>query len=158
MAVSLLTIVFLLSGCKSSGLIAAAALGGLAGGAEAMGEKSRREAALVRGSFGSDVDCSELQGASVVAHGGIFLGTLTSEYNSDSVLNEYGKYGSDYSNTSIWNDYSKYGGQLSALSPFNDLAANPPFIVRGGRAIGRLTVDEFATGSVNPYLIKSCDF
>lgn len=183
MAVSLLTTVILLPGCNA-GLIAAAA----AGGAKAWSETASKDADFNRKltlekqqlennretnrlnnehraklglsqalSSGESIDCYALQGALVIAHDGTFLGKLTSEYNSDSVLNEYGEYGSDYSNTSIWNDYSEYGGQISALSPFNEFAT-PPFIIKEGRAVGKLTVNPLKNGSVNPYLIKSCNF
>jgi hypothetical protein len=61
--------------------------------------------------YGQNV-CSILAGATIVADDGVFLGSLTSSYSSDSILNEYGTHGSQYSAQSIWNQYGVYGGPI----------------------------------------------
>ena len=39
----------------------------------------------------------------------VYLGKLNaSEYDSESIWNEYGSYGNSYSSTSIWNEYSSF--------------------------------------------------
>jgi hypothetical protein len=74
-----------------------------------------------------------------------FLGCLTcSEYASDSIRNEYGRYGSSYSSTSITNEYSEYGSPYSSTSACNEYASDPPVVVDpSGRYYGRLTLNEY---------------
>ena len=58
----------------------------------------------------------------LVAQDGQFLGKITdNQYDSDSILNEYGPYGSQYSNTSIFNEYSPYGSPYGQFSINNRL-------------------------------------
>lgn len=73
----------------------------------------------------------------------VFLGCLScSRFESDSVLNSFGKYGSEFSSDSIWNQFSQYGGQFSAYSPCNRMATDPPVVVdRDGGFYGYLTVN-----------------
>jgi hypothetical protein len=62
-----------------------------------------------------------LEGCVIVADDGQPLGVITqNEFASNSLLNEYGKYGNKYSSTSIFNEYGTYGGEYSRLSPFNE--------------------------------------
>lgn len=74
----------------------------------------------------------------------VYLGCLTSSpYDSDSVWNDYGKYGNPYSSKSIWNPYSTYGNEFSSYSPFNEFASYPPIIVDSrGNFYGYLTANE----------------
>lgn len=75
----------------------------------------------------------------------VYLGKInSSEYDSDSIWNEYGNYGNSYSSTSIWNEYGSYGSEYSQYSPFNEYAAYPPVIVDArGNFYGYFTVNEF---------------
>jgi hypothetical protein len=102
--------------------------------------------------------CQFISGASLVAQDGKFLGKLTSQYSSDSILNEYGTHGSQYSSDSIWNQYGTYGGAYSSFSPFNQYTSTPPLLVKGGKVIARLTVNKNLRADVNPYIVKSCEF
>jgi hypothetical protein len=102
--------------------------------------------------------CQIIAGASVIADDGKFLGRLTNSYSADSILNEYGTHGSEYSSESIWNQYGQYGGQYSNQSPFNQYTSTPPLLVKGGKAIARLTVNNNLRGAINPYIVKTCDF
>lgn len=102
--------------------------------------------------------CQIVSGASVIAEDGTFLGKLTNQYSSDSVLNEYGSHGSQYSSESIWNQYGSYGSEYSSQSPFNRYTFSPPILVKGGKVIGHLTVNKSVKAAVNPHIVKSCDF
>ena len=74
-----------------------------------------------------------------------YLGKLvTNKYDSDSIWNEYGKYGSKYQTDSIWNEYGKYGSKYQSTSAFNPYATKPPIIVTdSGEFVGYLTANEF---------------
>ena len=75
----------------------------------------------------------------------VYLGKLNaSEYDSESIWNEYGSYGSSYSSNSIWNEYSSYGSDYSSYSPFNEYATYPPVIVDAqGNFYGYFTVNKY---------------
>ena len=81
------------------------------------------------------------------AHDGQFLGYLSSQYDSNSLFNQYGPYGSKYSPTSIFNQYAQYGSKYSALSPFNKYTATPPTIYINGREFGKLTANKYIAGA-----------
>lgn len=50
---------------------------------------------------------------------------------------------SEYDSESIWNEYSSYGSDYSSYSPFNEYAAYPPVIVDAkGNFYGYFTVNE----------------
>lgn len=74
-----------------------------------------------------------------------FLGCIScSEYDSDSILNEYGPHGSRYSSESIHNHYSEYGSPYSSYSACSRYASDPPVIVDGeGGFYGRLTLNKY---------------
>lgn len=74
-----------------------------------------------------------------------YLGCLNcDEIASDSIFNEYGRYGNKYSATSIWNRYGQYGSSYSQYSPWNAFASNPPVIVdEDGNFYGYFTVNEY---------------
>jgi hypothetical protein len=75
----------------------------------------------------------------------VFLGCINcSQYDSDSIFNEYGTYGSKYSDTSIWNPYGTYGSRYSDDSPWNPYASNPPVVVdHDGNFYGYFTANQF---------------
>lgn len=85
----------------------------------------------------------------------LYLGTITDEFALDSIFNDFGTYGSQFSSESIWNMFGEYGGQFSAYSPFNRLSSSPPLIVKGGKVIGRLTVNKLMPSAVDPNWLKS---
>ena len=102
--------------------------------------------------------CALIAGASIVAHDGEFLGELSSEFASRSVLNQYGNFGSQYSSTSIWNTYGQYGGKYSDLSPFNGYTNTPPMLLINGKVVAYLTVNKSISNGINPYVLKTCEF
>ena len=60
----------------------------------------------------------------------VYLGTISSRcYWSESIVNEYGRYGSEYSSVSISNEYGRYGSPYSSYSAFNEYASHPPGIL-----------------------------
>jgi hypothetical protein len=77
-----------------------------------------------------------------------YLGCLNcSQYEADSVFNQYGEHGSRYSNASIWNHYGDFGSAYSTNSACSPYATDPPVIIDpNGNAYGRVTVNQYATG------------
>lgn len=75
----------------------------------------------------------------------VYLGKLNgSEYDSESIWNEYGKYGSKYNSESIWNEYGKYGSEYSQYSPFNEYASHPPVLKdKNGKFYGYFTLNRY---------------
>jgi len=96
-----------------------------------------------------------LEGTLIVADDGQFLGVITTnKFNSDSITNEYGKYGSQYNSNSIFNKYGNYGSEYSSLSPFNKYTSTPPKICDGnGNFIAYLTANRYLTPRVDPLLL-----
>lgn len=84
-----------------------------------------------------------------------FLGGISDEFQPDSIFNDYGTHGSGYSSSSIWNEYGSFGGKYSSHSPFNSYSSTPPYIVKDGKVIGRLTVSKYVAGAVDPHWLKS---
>lgn len=82
----------------------------------------------------------------------VYLGCLNcSEYDSNSIWNEYGTYGSSYNSKSIWNSYGTYGSSYNTDSPWNTYGSNPPVVVdKNGDFYGYFTV--------NSYKSKRADF
>jgi hypothetical protein len=79
-----------------------------------------------------------------------FLGCFCSEYDADSLLNQYSSYGSEYSRTSIFNRYSEFGSPYSTYSACNEYASDPPVVVtKDGEFVGRLTTNRYAPGSLS---------
>ncbi|MBD1881107.1 hypothetical protein [Coleofasciculus sp. FACHB-T130] len=63
------------------------------------------------------------------------LGVVSSnQYATESICNQYGKYGSRYSSTSVWNEYGKYGSPYSTIGAYNPRGHKPPLIVFEGGA------------------------
>ena len=102
--------------------------------------------------------CSTIAGASIIANDGKYLGKVANEYDTDSILNEYGTYGSEYSLDSIWNEYGIYGSEYSSNSSFNEYTSTPPALVKNGRAIAYLTVNKYLQNPISPNFIKTCTF
>lgn len=79
----------------------------------------------------------------------VYLGCLScSQYETDSVWNQYGDYGSKYASSSMWNTYGDYGGKYSSYSPCNQYTNTSPVIVDGaGAYYGHLSVSSIYAGS-----------
>jgi hypothetical protein len=74
-----------------------------------------------------------------------YLGCLNcSEYDGNSVFNQFGSFGSPYSSSSIANQFSEFGSVYSMYSACNPYATDPPVIVDGnGQFYGRLTINQY---------------
>ncbi len=79
-----------------------------------------------------------------------YLGTIDNEFASDSIFNDFGVYGNEFGAKSIWNDFGSFGGEFSAHSPFNKFSSSSPLIVKNKKIIGRLSVNQFEAGAVDP--------
>lgn len=78
-----------------------------------------------------------------------FLGCLNcSDYSSDSVWNEYSRYGflNDFG---VWNPFGDYASPFSSYSMCNEYATDPPVIVdKDGNFYGRLSINPYISGNV----------
>ena len=92
----------------------------------------------------------------IIANDGTYLGKLTlNDFDTDSLLNEFGPYGNEFSPNSIFNQFGTYGSEFASQSPFNEFSYSPPKIFINGKFYANLTVNEFITGKkVNPKGIK----
>ncbi|MEQ9287240.1 MAG: hypothetical protein RIG77_10050 [Cyclobacteriaceae bacterium] len=97
-----------------------------------------------------------LNGASIIAQDdeNTYLGKISNKYDSESILNKYGRYGDKHSTTSIWNEYGQFGGQHGLYSPFNKYSTSPPIIIKNGKTIGYLTV---GLDGISPWTIKGIE-
>lgn len=91
------------------------------------------------------------KGLRLVAQDGTYLGTLDSQFGSESIFNDFGRYGSEFSSTSIWNDFSQYGSKFSSLSAFNELASKPPMLFDEDNFICYVTTNTLKIPRVSPY-------
>lgn len=106
---------------------------------------------------GVSVSCGLLEGATIYANDGRFLGRITANtFAADSIGNPYGMYGSQFSLWSIFNPFGTYGSQFSNLSAFNQFATQPPVIFVGTAAVAFLTVNQFKPPRIDPYAIYPC--
>ena len=95
-------------------------------------------------------------GASIIADDGeqTFLGKIERTFAINSIFNKVGRYGSEVGLKSIWNEVGRYGSAVTMHSPFNEITSSPPFIVKNGKVIGRLTVNDVLPGAVDPNWLK----
>lgn len=84
-----------------------------------------------------------------------YLGKINANrFDSESIWNQYGKYGNCYNSQSIWNKYSTYGNKYNNCSPFNDYASNPPILVdKQGNFYGYFTSNKYKSQRANLKLI-----
>ena len=84
-----------------------------------------------------------------------YLGKLNaSKYDSESIWNEYGKYGNKYNSKSIWNAYGTYGNKYNSYSPFNEHGSNPPVLRdKNGKFYGYFTANKYKSKRANYDLI-----
>lgn len=80
----------------------------------------------------------------------VYLGCFScTQYDAQSIHNQFGKYGSRYSSTSIWNHYSQYGSPYAVHSACNEYTVTPPRLVNETtRAWAELTLNRY-----RPYAI-----
>lgn len=80
---------------------------------------------------------------------GYFSCTSCQEFGSDSINNEFGRYGSPYSATSIRNQFSQYGSPYSTYSACNEFASSPPRVVsQTGVFLGELTLNQYRSNAI----------
>jgi hypothetical protein len=97
------------------------------------------------------LDFSTLEGATIIAEDGQFLGKITTNsIDSQSIINDIGRFGSEISSTSIRNTIGRYGSTISSLSPFNDITSTPPSIYKNGRLVAYLTTNRIKTPRIDP--------
>jgi hypothetical protein len=95
-----------------------------------------------------------LEGTIIIADDGQLLGVITTnEFNSNSIINEFGKYGNKFNANSIFNEFGKYGNVFSSLSPFNQFTLTPPKIYKGDQFIAYLTTNTLLSPRVDPQLL-----
>jgi len=99
----------------------------------------------------------QLKGAKVYAQDPekTYLGSLTGQVNQDSVFNEAGPYGSVVSQTSIWNVTSQFGTDSGQYSVFNPVTKKPPTMVKNGKVMGYITVNQSIDNRISPRFLKS---
>lgn len=97
-------------------------------------------------------------GGRVIAVDGRFIGSLTNRFNSESVLNQYGRYGGRYESLSIYNPYGEYGSRTSTKSAYNPYTSTPPRITFSDGSYVWLTVNTTfpSSTSVSPDFVKTC--
>jgi hypothetical protein len=101
-------------------------------------------------------DFADLEGATIVADDGTYLGKITSNrYDSDSIVNQYGDHGGKYSDHSIFNEYGDYGGEYSSRSPFNAYTSTPPKIYKRNEFLAYLTVNTSLAPRVDPNALRA---
>jgi hypothetical protein len=96
-----------------------------------------------------------IEGCFILAEDKQYLGKITwNEFDSESILNEFGRYGGRFSSTSIFNDFGTYGGEIALYSPFNSIAVNPPKIfTRDGDFVAYLTVNKLKAPRIDPHVL-----
>jgi uncharacterized protein YjdB len=102
--------------------------------------------------------CAGLAGGRIYAQNGQYLGRLTNQFDSESILNAFGPYGSQFSSTSIYNPFSQYGSQFSTLSAYNPFASSPPQLYVGSRFAAYVTKNTTKSPSVDPDALRTCSF
>lgn len=102
--------------------------------------------------------CTGLSGGLVFGYDGQYLGRLTNQFDSQSILNQFGAYGSQFSSTSMYNQFSSYGSQFAALSAYNQFSNTPPQLYVNGRFAAYVTKNQFKVPGVDPTALRACSF
>ena len=102
-------------------------------------------------STAATLDFANLEGATIIAEDGQFLGKITANtIDSQSIINDIGRYGSEISSSSIRNSLSRYGSTISPLSAFNEIATDPPRIYKKGQFVAYLSTNNTKLPRVDP--------
>ena len=102
---------------------------------------------------GQDGLCAPLDGATIVNNDGEYIGRISGIYDTDSIFNQYGKFGSQYRAGSIWNQYGKNGSEYRNNSAFNPYSLSPPKVIKNNKVIAVLSVNKNLRGAINPVLL-----
>lgn len=89
-------------------------------------------------------------GSNYTQYLGFFSCVFCREFDTNSINNEFGRYGSRFSPTSIRNQFSQYGSRFSTYSTCNKFASSPPRVFDRSRAIyyGELTLNQFRSEAI----------
>lgn len=91
--------------------------------------------------------------AIVVSQDGTFLGVVSSNsYNSNSICNEFGRFGSPFGNT-IFNKFGTYGGEYSPTGAYNTIARKPPLLVKDNQVVGVISKNRNFENRIDPDLL-----
>jgi len=84
--------------------------------------------------------------------GSTYLGKASaSNFEADSITNQFGTYGSSFSSFSIRNSFSQYGSAFSQYSAYNAFATSPPILYNSlGTAQAYLTKNLFLFPRIDP--------
>ena len=85
---------------------------------------------------------------------GFFSCVFCTEFDTNSINNEFGPYGNRFSSTSIRNEFSQYGGRFSTNSACNRFASNPPRVFNQSKTVyyGELTLNEFRSDAISDFV------
>ncbi|MTH57876.1 hypothetical protein [Paracoccus litorisediminis] len=82
----------------------------------------------------------------------VFLGCLNcNAFASDAICNEFGA-GSEFKSESIFNEFGKFGSEFSSSSPWNEFTSSdsvPVVVDREGNFYGYLTINTFRSNAVS---------
>lgn len=82
-----------------------------------------------------------------------FLGCFNcSKFDSDSVCNDYGKFGNKYATSGLWNEYAGFGNKYSSYSPWNEYSSSksvPVLVDRDGKFYGYFTINVYRSDAIN---------
>jgi len=106
---------------------------------------------------GAEKICDILNGAVIIAQdsNNTFLGKVSSNYDSQSIFNEFGTYGNEFSSKSIWNEFSTFGNEFNSNSPFNEFSSSPPMLIKNRKILGYLSANKSINASISPNLLKA---
>jgi hypothetical protein len=94
---------------------------------------------------------NELQGCTLVAEDGTFLGRISRDHSDpESLATATGEYGSPFAEHSIFNAAGRYGSSGSDFSPFHPTTRHPPRILREGEVLGYLSVNPQLPDRIHP--------
>jgi hypothetical protein len=96
--------------------------------------------------------CNELEGGTVIASDGTYLGKITNGFSGDSIFNKFGTFGNKFSTKSIWNTYGNYGSPYATGSAMNPYSSDGPLVYVNGRPLARLSKNKNATGAIDPLI------
>lgn len=92
--------------------------------------------------------------AYVMAHGGTFIGLVSSDPKANnSICNSGGTFGSDEGLLSIRNRYGNMGSLQSDISAYNSTAKYPPVLIFQGKRVAYLTKNNRFRNALDPDLL-----
>lgn len=105
--------------------------------------------------------CNDLNGAKIYSaeEPTVYLGFFGSESALGSVNNSFDSFGSEFGVNSIRNEFSTYGSEFNLLSHSNPNTTTPPYIVKQGITLARLSKNNVLSGTLSLDTIDaSCQF